>query len=255
MPSSQYVERGVLETKLSMDPLWTAYAMADLEQPQHNTWHLGGDAIVLIYRAFKRPVVKCMGPAEDIGKLLPAVAKDLHRDEEVSGTIKPDVLDVFCSSFEVVGIRRMLRMALDPSRCAEGDTTGVRRLGKDDLDDLEILYKAADPPVWFFPEMLQEGVYYGLYRGGSLASVAGTHVVAASLGIAAVGSVYTRRELRGRGYASRVVNGVTSQLVKSSVKTVVLNVDQGNRGAIKLYERAGYRTHCAFCDVTARPKL
>src|SRR5205823_13545241 len=82
--------------------------------------------------------------------------------------------------------------------------------------------------------------------GGSILAAVGTHVVAARHGIAAIGSVYTRPEARGRGYASAITAAVTAELLAGPYRDVILNVAVANEPAARIYRRLGYREHCRY---------
>jgi predicted GNAT family acetyltransferase len=96
--------------------------------------------------------------------------------------------------------------------------------------------------------MLEHGVYYGVHEGDQLIAAAGTHVVAPTVSVGALGNVYTRRDRRGRGLASRVTSAVTSHLLEMKLATVALNVRERNRAAIHVYEQLGFQTHCHYYE-------
>src|SRR5215471_5019484 len=96
----------------------------------------------------------------------------------------------------------MLRMAVRPGAFRPtASNHGVQRLRMQSLPDVERLYAdgASDgtSPDYFFPSMLDEGVFFGVRANGELVSIAGTHVLALEEGVAAMGNVYTRRDCRG----------------------------------------------------------
>jgi len=68
------------------------------------------------------------------------------------------------------------------------------------------------------------------------------HVTAASepaFGVSRIGPVYTPREHRGHGYASRAVYEVSSHLLQSGVRACLFT-DQANPTSNKIYEALGY---------------
>jgi ribosomal protein S18 acetylase RimI-like enzyme len=109
------------------------------------------------------------------------------------------------------------------------------------------------------PNQVDEGVFIGLEptallgssdRGGEtppLRAVAGTHLVAPTWGVAAVGNVYVHPAWRSQGYGSLVSSAVTSVLLQRGL-LVVLNVDQNNPAAIHLYRQLGFAVHCPFVE-------
>jgi ribosomal protein S18 acetylase RimI-like enzyme len=126
----------------------------------------------------------------------------------------------------------------------------LRELARSDKPDLEEAYDAAfgTPGA---ARLLHRGPYYGVWRGGRLASVAGTHIVAQRIGLAAVGNVWTRPGFRGQGLATLTAGAVTQKLLEGQ-KEVVLNVREDNQTAKLVYERLGYRTYCSFWQVRGR---
>ena len=125
---------------------------------------------------------------------------------------------------------------------------------------IEALYAAGGPfaPDAFSPAQVAEGVFFGLesqaldqMKRGTLIAVAGTHLVAPTMGVAAVGNIYTHPAHRGKGYGQLVTSAVTEELLNRNL-LVVLNVDEGNTAAVHLYEKLGYRVHCPFVEGVGR---
>jgi ribosomal protein S18 acetylase RimI-like enzyme len=130
------------------------------------------------------------------------------------------------------------------------DTT---RLGASDVPALQALYadgeSSGESPDFFFPSMVAEGVFHGIYAGTALVAAAGTHLLAREEGAAAIGNVYTRRDRRGRGLARLVASAVVGEL--SGVETIGLNVRADNVAALHLYESLGFARHCQFYEALA----
>ena len=92
---------------------------------------------------------------------------------------------------------------------------------------------------------LEDGVYYGVYIGRTLASIAGTHVVSRTEGIAVVGNVFTHPNHRGRGLATVTTSAVTADLL-SGCEQVVLTVESKNAPALAIYTKLGYQAVCSL---------
>ncbi|HAJ37690.1 MAG TPA: hypothetical protein DCL15_18635, partial [Chloroflexi bacterium] len=60
---------------------------------------------------------------------------------------------------------------------------------------------------------------------------------------------------RGRGLASAVLAAIVDSLQAEGVSTIVLNVDQRNDGARRIYERFGFVVHCPFIEGVATAKI
>ena len=88
--------------------------------------------------------------------------------------------------------------------------------------------------------------YYGICEGEAIVAAAGTHVLAERESVAGIGNVYTRRDRRGRGFGGQVSGAVTTELLRLGVRTVVLNADESNVAAIRVYQRLGFERYCEY---------
>jgi ribosomal protein S18 acetylase RimI-like enzyme len=129
------------------------------------------------------------------------------------------------------------------------------RLNASDVPALQALYadgeSSGESPDFFFPSMVADGVFHGIYEGSALVAAAGTHLLAREEGAAAVGNIYTRRDRRSRGLGRLVTSAVLGEL--AGVETVGLNVRADNDAALHLYESLGFVRHCEFYEALARP--
>ena len=124
----------------------------------------------------------------------------------------------------------------------------VRRITPADLNALNTLYAGGETPGAFAPFQIEQGVFYGVELDGRLVAAAGTHLVAPSEGVAAVGNVYTDRAYRGQGLAQLCTSAVVAHCFDLGIRDVVLNVDSRNAPAIAAYRRLGFRQHRAFYE-------
>lgn len=247
------VDPAAVRAMLETDRAWTVYALADLA-PRYSApaeWRLaagGRPALLLIYRAFRPPVLFSHGSAADLEPLLAGIAGE----PEFYLSMRPEAVAALrAAGYQIRGEKSMWRMLLEardgtlPPLCAV-------RLGPGDDAELARLYAdgeaAGEAPQFFDAGMLAAGVYFGIRAGEELVAAAGTHVVAPQEGVAAIGNVYTRRDQRGRGFASRVTAAVTSELVRRGLRTVALNVEQTNGAAVRVYERLGFRRYCPYVE-------
>jgi ribosomal protein S18 acetylase RimI-like enzyme len=162
--------------------------------------------------------------------------------------------------FSADRIRPMLRMTVSCATFRSAGGLTLQRLSPADVPAIEALFAHGGPfaPDAFSPAQVAEGVFYGLQTGdfvpsqhGDLLAVAGTHLVARTIGIAAVGNIYTHPAHRGKGYSQVVTSAVTAELLVKGLD-VVLNVDADNAAAIHVYEKLGYRVHCPFVEGDGR---
>ena len=159
-------------------------------------------------------------------------------------TCAPEHLTAVRQVYALGGMIAMIRMSVDaerfrPTGAGIAQRT-VQRLSARDARALNALYATGGGPTGYRGDHIEQGVYYGVFEGGSLASVAGTHLVSPGVGIAVVGNVFTRASARGRGLATRVTSAVTADLLERGCWDVTLTVDPENAPALRAYERLGY---------------
>ncbi len=239
-----------IRARLERDRNWSAFSLADLDPPyaSHAHWFgpAQGDDVVLVYDAFAPPIVFLQGMDARCEAVLAesdVVAATARAWLNVQPAHLPLVERVF-SSFDA---RRMVRMVLDPERFAPVAVPGLVRLGPSDLAELGALY-ADEPPAFFLPSQLRDGVYFAVRDSHRLASVAGTHVVSSVTGVGALGNVYTRPDSRGQGMAAAATSAVVRELLDLGTQTVVLNIVATNSVARRVYERIGFREFCVYYE-------
>jgi RimJ/RimL family protein N-acetyltransferase len=241
--------RSLLEGKRA----YAAYALAYLEPnlfPRSEWWHARsphGQALVVHSRSAMGPALLALGDPRALDVLL-----CIHPGPRSTfATFQLDHLDVAKRHFVPSRPEPSLRMSVsaDSFRAAEGD---VRRLTRADIGAVNALQRSEG--FGFYPAaVLDEGAYYGVYIDQRLVSMAGTHVVAPSQGLALVGNVMTHPRYRGQGYGTIATGAVTAELLKTC-PDVLLTVSSRNKAAIRLYERLGYREECRLIESGARRK-
>lgn len=188
------------------------------------------------------------GPAEELRDLLTRLQPLLP--PRIYAHLSPGVGEALAGRYnvEAPGIYdKMLLVA--PEQLDGHDAAAVVRLGADDLPELLALYAASYPGNWFDPRMLATGHYYGLLADGALVCAAGVHVYAPEEGVAAIGNIVTRPDVRGRGYATSVTARLCRELRKT-VAQIGLNVRAGNTAAITCYRRLGFTRVAGYEEVS-----
>ena len=251
-------ERVEILAHLQSDRLYAAYALGDLEPwffRQCRWWLAEGEgrwALILLYRGLEPPALFCLGEAAGL-----AAALDLAMLPDcLYFTARPAHWPVVEARYRLRFADRMLRLVVDAVSFRQAAHGAAFRLQMDDLDALQTLYghgEAGDADA-FAPYQLEQGVFYGLMVDGKLVSVAGTHLVSPSYGLAALGNVFTHPAYRGRGYASICASGVTAALLAEGLDAV-LNVNEANGPAVHLYRRLGYRVYCRFLEGIGERKM
>jgi GNAT superfamily N-acetyltransferase len=251
-------------SRLQEERLYAAYAIGDLEPylfAQCRWWlaeqvaecggqslalsHRGTWALVLLFGGLDPPALFCIGEPAGVTAILDWAPLPACVYLTARPTHWPDVEKRYHLRFA----NPMWRMVLDAARFRPVEGLPVVRLAPPDEDRLQELYEYARgcDVDGYAPIQLEQGVFYGLEAGRHLVSVAGTHLVAPSYGLAALGNVFTHPGHRGRGYATICTSAVTSELVEQGLE-VVLNVAEANERAVALYRRLGYRFYCHFVE-------
>ena len=147
-------------------------------------------------------------------------------------------------SFSQLSLMKRMSASKEFFKPAEGSAI---RLCERDLADLEKLYTLHPSGAFFRPYMLTLGVYYGVRKDGVLVSVAGTHVSSPSYRMACIGNVFTDPSHRGKGYATVCTSKVVKELL-SKHDDIILNVDNQNKAAVRIYEKLGFHEHCTYLE-------
>lgn len=241
---------------LNKDRVYTAYALGDLEPtlfPRCRWWlaeriGAGADeewALLLLFAGLVPPALVCVGEPGGMSALFSQVPLP----EQVHLICRKNHLEVAEVALDLKAPRQMVRMTLETDRFRPAGHECVRRLGPDDLGALQALYSVeADAADAFAPYQLMDGVFCGIGFDEELVSAAGTHLVAPTERIGAVGNVYTRPAYRRQGYAAACTSAVCRQLLDQELM-VVLNVGTSNSSALNLYQRLGFQKYCVYYEV------
>jgi ribosomal protein S18 acetylase RimI-like enzyme len=236
-----------IEQILKRDPVWSAYALADLEAEHrpYCTWLQAGQSLLLIYRALEPPVLFIQGAPDEIDSLVLDVPAGRYQL-----SCRPEHLIALQDKIRTESISKMWRMAYTGSveRIQEKAIT-VLRLNQENLPGIQELFAGhSDAPDAFLSSQLQSGIFYGVFDQKRLIAISGTHVHSPRFRLAAIGNVFTHPDYRGLGFASLTTRAVVDDLLTQGTETIVLNVVQSNQAAIKAYERIGFQVHCEYVE-------
>ncbi|MFJ3504280.1 MULTISPECIES: GNAT family N-acetyltransferase [unclassified Streptomyces] len=137
--------------------------------------------------------------------------------------------------------RQMLRSGGGTSGA---DDAGVVELGPADVPEmLDLIARTRPGPFW--PRTRELGTYLGIRDGGRLVAMAGERL--RPPGWTEISAVCTDPEVRGRGYAARLVDALADRVLARGERPF-LHVAEKNTAAIALYERLGFTTrkHVTF---------
>ena len=287
-------DKGRIRAFLERDRRWGAYALGDLEPAlfPHCLWGVASDArgdvaLALLFQALTPPGLLTFGDPDGVA----AILSEALQPPQVFFMIETGHLAPLRALYAVGAPDPMLRLAVDrgtfaqaltprtltpaPSPRGRGESVSLplplgdppfggqgargeglrpRRIHPADLNALNALYAGGETPGAFAPFQIEQGVFYGVERDGRLVAAAGTHLVAPSEGVAAVGNVYTDRAYRGQGLAQVCTGAVVAHCFDLGIRDVVLNVDSRNAPAIAAYRRLGFREHRAFYEAHGERK-
>jgi len=232
---------------LACDRAWGGYAICDLEPGPRARSHYwvtrdSGEitAVCLIYRIGESCSLHTFGDPADIAAILEQMP---DRPAHPWVLAREDHLGAIRSRYEMNWPERMWRMIAARESFLPASSR-ARRLEMRDAPAVADLYS---PPraVSVRPETVLAETCYGVWEDGRLVSIAGTHGLSRRRGMAAIGNVFTHPAYRNRGYGKMCVSALAADLMRF-VPEIILNVNEGNTPALRLYERVGFRRHCTY---------
>ncbi len=230
-----------LETVLSEDRMYAAYALGHLEPGlfEHSRFWVadgpGGVGAVMHATAMGNTTVT-VGAAPAVAAIV-----SLHPGPRATylSTGAPGHAAALHDAFWIRDLLRMTRMSLTRDAFRPIAAT-LRRLSGRDVNRINRLYATEGGPSHYTYDVIDRAVYYGAFDGSRLVSVAGTHIVAPNQSLGIVGNVFTDAAYRGLGLATRVTSAVTQELFDRGCAEVTLTVDPDNTPAVRAYSRLGY---------------
>ncbi len=240
-----------LRAMLERDAVWAAYALADL-QPDfapYCAWYPADDerGLAMIYTGLSIPTLFTAGDPASVA----ASMTRIELPERIYITVREEHFPAVDRHYDFSADQRPMRRMMLPAREQIGSPQqAVVRLTTAMSDALCTLYGYGGDfaPDAFDPYQIENGVFFGIMDGDELVAAGGTHIVDWSAGIAAIGNMYTRPDARGRGHAGAIVQALAHTLRAGDVSTIVLNVDQRNAAAYRLYLQHGFLEHCPYVE-------
>lgn len=231
----------VLEPVLNRDWPWAGFALGDLEPEwmPHCEWWRSDGAYVLLFDGLSPRLMCHFGDAAGLAPILASM-----KDARIWANVRPEAEAVFRQFYRPETAVAMRRMHLDRPVAATGEAV---RLSAADRPDIEDLLQQGEW-VLFLPHALHSGHYYGIRENGRLVAIAGTHLASPRYDIAALGSVFTHPDHRGRGLARICCSHVLDSVGRAGIRRVVLNVEDEKAPARRVYEGLGFQTACVYLD-------
>lgn len=251
-------DRAALARFLRRNPGLHLYELGDLDEPFWSrcrwwAYQTDGviDAVVLEYAAPHAPVIIAMCEDNDPAyeELLSAILDELPDTLHAHVTRRPASLLAERFDLSTHGVHA--RMVATSRRWRRVDTSEVCFLGEEELDAIMTLYTESYPDHYFDPRALElEQMCAGIWRGSTLAAIAGVHVWAPEQGVASLGNITTHPDWRGGGLARRVTAKLCERL-SETVETIGLNVHIENIAARRCYASLGFEDVAMFEEFDA----
>ena len=248
-------DKTAIRAILRSDPVWGVYALGDLAPRMFPKTQWFGPDLALVLNDFDTSILFAVGTGavrEALGHVRWPVHLQLRQDalEEVA---RHAIIESQCQMWRMGwnGPADHLRQG-SSGQAAGPHMAGGRtvRLGPADVPALLKLYAdgeaTGESPDFFYPSMVTDGVFFGVYEGDALVAAAGTHLYAPEEHAVAIGNIYTMRDRRGRGLGGAVTSAVLDAVKDTG--TVGLNVRANNHAALRLYESLGFVRHCQFYE-------
>ncbi len=239
-------DRGAIRSLLLPDRAYAAYALAQLDPRLFRLadWYAAsgpeGAALVLHSRGGLGRALFALGHPEAVDAVL-----SLHPGSRFSfGSLRPEHRPVLEKYFIFTRPQTMLRMSVSPAVFTRLEGEAVRLTGRD-IGAVNRLYATESGSSAYQPRHIEDGVYFGVFIDNFLISIAGTHVVSPSEGVAVVGNVFTHPMYRGQGLATIATSATTAELLQRC-PLVALTVEKENDAAVRVYQRLGYQTQCTL---------
>jgi ribosomal protein S18 acetylase RimI-like enzyme len=237
----QVTDVAELEELLNRDWTWTGFAIGDLEPAllSHCEWWCQGDALVLLFDGLSPRLACHYGGGTGLADILAGVP-----DERVWVNVRPQFEAEFTRVYRPDKCVRMRRMYLQKRVTPEGVVDSLHENNRAEVEEL----LAHGEWVLFLPAMLKTGLFRGVRDGRRLVAVAGVHLASTRFNIAALGSVFVHPSYRQRGLARLCSGHVIASLQEQGIDRIVLNVEDTNDRAKRVYERLGFESALVYLD-------
>jgi predicted GNAT family acetyltransferase len=170
--------------------------------------------------------------------------------ESLARITKGDTVALFCSDpvtipagWKTIHTSNLVQMICEaPNALADRNSSQIEELAAADTDEMVALTKLTNPGP--FGKRTQElGLYLGIHQQGRLASMAGERQRLP--GFTEVSAVCTHPDFQGHGYARILISAVAAKIFERG-EIPFLHVREDNVGAIRVYERLGFKTRAVF---------
>lgn len=186
----------------------------------------------------------------DVTALAALENHNLEAFESLARISRGDAVALFCyrpvtipAGWKIIHTSNLAQMVcVDPKSAAAPAEMEIHELGDADSDEMVALTKVTNPGP-FGSRTHELGLYLGIHQEGRLAAMAGERQRLP--GYTEVSAVCTHPDFQGRGYAQILISAVMAKILERG-ETPMLHVREDNAGAIRVYERLGFKTRSVF---------
>jgi ribosomal protein S18 acetylase RimI-like enzyme len=167
----------------------------------------------------------------------------------LSRITKGDVAALFCfepvsipSGWKTIHTSNLVQMVCEAPRLESDNVVVIDDLSEANSNEMVALTKLTNPGP--FGTRTQElGLYLGIHQQGRLAAMAGERQKLP--GYTEVSAVCTHPDFQGHGYARILISALAQKILERG-EIPMLHVREDNAGAIRVYEKLGFKTRAIF---------
>jgi RimJ/RimL family protein N-acetyltransferase len=209
-------------------------------------------SVVMIFKEVNPNVVIALNNVEDLSYLFKALEHMLDiLPEKIYLHITPGAEKSLEKKYNLKHEGLYVKMDLDNKQKINSvDTNNIEQFSIENKNELSEFYEEAYPGNSYIERMLETGMFFGIRDDSKIQSVAGIHVYSPEYKVAALGSITTHPNSRGKGYATKVTACLCKELLKN-IEVIGLNVHSENSSAIHCYEKLGFVKIADYLEITA----
>ncbi len=252
-------DKKVLERFLRRNASLNIYQLGDLDdfywpQTDFYGYYEAGElkSVVMIFKEVTPNVVIALCDVKDLDYLNRALELMLDiLPDKIYLHITPGAEKVLERKYNLHHEGLYIKMDLENKQKANSvDASNIEQLSIKNKNELSAFYEEAYPGNSYIERMLETSMFFGIRDNDKLRSVAGIHVYSPEYKVAALGSITTNPNSRGKGYATKVTACLCKELLKN-IEVIGLNVHSQNSSAVHCYEKLGFIKIADYLEITA----
>jgi predicted GNAT family acetyltransferase len=221
------------------NPIWTALTTRQTHLAE-------GDHLA---RRFPVEVTALAALKQPSAEAFESLARITNGDGAALFFSEPVAIPVGWKTIHTSNLVQMVCESLTPGR--QENSARIEELTAEDSDEMLALTRLTNPGP-FGKRTTELGRYVGIHQQGRLAAMAGERQRLP--GYTEVSAVCTHPDFQGRGYAQLLTSAVAAHIVDRG-EIPFLHVRQDNGGAIRIYEKLGFKTRAIFPFYVLRYQL